>query len=175
MAKAVNSIYEEIYSGKPWQELDWITQESNRSTADYIPIMLFLAGLSEDEVIDRDILTEDNDLAEILARTEQLRWLAFHAATGFSPLSIADMRRRFETFKGDGSALDYCRKDVKARLHVCLTTWDNLEDINKAYRELATIDGNKKEQERDFKKNDRDIVKYIPKYVQASKSNEKSV
>jgi hypothetical protein len=80
MAKAVH----EVYGGEPpWHELDWFTQESNRAAADFIPAMLLLADITQEDAMKSDTLTEDSTLAETLAQTEKLRWNAFHAAMGY--------------------------------------------------------------------------------------------
>jgi hypothetical protein len=44
-----------------------------------------------------------------------------------------------------------------------------LDKVTKAYRELARKTDDVKEQGRDFKKNDRDIIENIPKFLQAAK------
>ncbi|MCL2664480.1 MAG: NAD-binding protein [Defluviitaleaceae bacterium] len=173
MAKAVNNAYAEMYGGKPWHELDWFLQESNRASADFIPAMLKLARLKESDLDIKDTLTDNPNLEEILAQTEHLRWMAFHAAMGYNPINTDEMRRRFENYPGEKNTrehLDFCRRDTKARLHACLVPWDKLDGVRDTYRELAGKAGNVKEQKRDFKDNDRDIVKNIPKFIKAAKS-----
>jgi hypothetical protein len=169
MARAVH----EVYGGNPpWQELDWVLQESNRASADFIPAMLRLAGLSGETAGKRQALTDDPSLAETLAKTEHLRWNAFHAVMGFRLMSIEEMRRRFEKYddeKNTRTHLDFCRRDSKARLQVCLVKWDELDEVTEAYRELACKADNAKEQKRDFKDNDRYIIESIPKFLQEAK------
>jgi hypothetical protein len=168
MARVVH----EVYGGNPpWRELDWVLQESNRAAADFIPTMLRLAGLSGETAGRQQTLTNDPDLAETLAKTEHLRWNAFHAAIGFRPISIEEMRRRFEKYDGEKNTrahLDFCRRDSKERLQVCLVEWDKLDVVTHAYRELARKADNAKEQGRDFKDNDRSIIESIPKFLQAA-------
>ncbi|MDR1148445.1 MAG: hypothetical protein LBK66_07420 [Spirochaetaceae bacterium] len=166
-------IVHEVYGGNPpWQELDWILQESNRASADFIPAMLRLAGLSGETARKQQALTNDPDLAETLAKTEHLRWNAFHAAMGFRPISIEEMRQRFEKYDGEKNTrahLDFCRRDSKERLQVCLVIWDELDEITQVYRELARKVDNVDEMNRDFKKNDRSIIKSIPNFLRAAK------
>jgi len=169
MAKAVH----EVYGGSPpWHELDWFRQESNRASADFVPAMLKLANLSEEEAMEDGALTQNSILAETLAKTEHLRWNAFHAAMGYEAISIDEMKKRFEAYSGDGNPLDYARRNTKNRLQVCLVPWDALDEVSKAYRELAHHAGDEKEQTRDFKDNDRSIVQYIPKFLKAAKGRE---
>ena len=168
MAKVVN----EIYKGKPWYELDCFLQESNRAAADFIPAMLKLASLTVEEAENKEKLTDNDDHADILAKTEHLRWVAFHAVMGYSPINIDEMRQRYESSndeKNIRARLDYCRRDTKTRLHACLAHWDELDNISQAYNDLAYQAGDEKEKNRDFKENDRDIIKYIPLFLNASK------
>jgi len=171
MAKAVN----DTYSGgsQPWYELDWFTQESNRASADFIPAMLKLAKVSAEEAAEKDTLTDDKELAETLAKTEHLRWNAFHAAMGYDHMSIEEMNQRFENYTGSGNPLSYCRKDPIAKKHICLVSWDELDDLSEAYRKLARRAGNEREQTRDFKINDSEIIDNIPKFLRAAKAPQK--
>jgi cell wall assembly regulator SMI1 len=91
---------------------------------------------------------------------------------GYRSISIEEMQRRFEIYDGERNSrkhLDFSRRDSKARLHVCLSSWDELDKISEAYRELARRVGDSKEEKRDFKNNDRDIVNSIPKFLNAAK------
>jgi len=180
LAKAVNTVYTDLYGGEPWHELDWIRQESNRASADYIDVMTGLAGVSEKELQSKIalinenntgepvMLTDDKKLAEVLAETEHLRWNAFHAVMGFKQISIEEMEFRFNNYKGDGNPLDYCRRDTEMRLHVCLAPWNELDKISEAYRELAKKTGTPKAEDFNFKDNDRDIVNNIPRFLHAA-------
>jgi len=159
MAKAINDTYKKLYGGKSWHELDRFLQESNRAAADFIPAMLFLAGIKEG-VYPQNILTADSNLAEILAQTEHLRWNAFHVAMGYRPISAEEMRKRFDKMRD----LDFARRDLKAQLHVCLVPWDKLDEVSEIYKSLERLAG--KEPKRNFKDNDRDIIKNIPKFLQ---------
>jgi hypothetical protein len=170
MAKAVNNTYKEIYGGQPWHELDWFLQESNRAAADFIPAMLKLAGRSEKEAIEKMALTDDGSFAEILAKTEHLRWNAFHAAMGYRPIDTEEMNKRFNEYNGNGNRLDFARRDSKARLQVCLVHWDELDKISEAYRDLEKRAG--KEPKRDFKENDRDVIRNIPKFLKKTEEND---
>jgi len=165
MAKAVNDVYNKLSGGQLWHELDWFLQESNRAAADFIPTMLKLAKRNEKEAMEKNSLTEDSSLAETLAQTEHLRWMAFHVAVGYRPISIEKMQQRFEAYKGTGNPLGFCRRDSKTRLQVCIAPWDKLDKVTEAYRELAHRAGNSDEQNRDFKENDRKIIENIPLFL----------
>ena len=170
MAKAVH----EAYGGEPpWHELDWFYQESNRAVADFIPAMLKLANIKKEDALNSDTLTEDQNFVEILAQTEKLRWNAFHAAMGYSPISIKEMQERFDAFTGERNSSDhlaYARKDSNARSHVCLASWNDMDAISEAYRELARRAGVTKDENRDFKGYDREIITYIPTFLKEEES-----
>ena len=162
MAKAVNETYRKIHGdGNAWHNLIWYHQESSRAAADFIPAMLHLVSpkLKESDVMNKEVLTDDQTLAEILAQTEHLRWNAFHAAMGYRPMSVEEMIRRFNEKKD----LKYSRQDNNARLHVCLANWDALDNITEAYRELERRAGF--EPKGDFKNSDRAIISNIPKFL----------
>jgi hypothetical protein len=166
LARAVHSVYTENYGGKQWHELDWFFQESNRASADHIPTMLKLAKLNENDARNLDSLTDNASLEEILAQTEHLRWNAFHVAMGYRPMSIKEMQSRLETFDGNRNSTEqitYSRQDPKARLHVCLANWNELNKVSEAYRELELLIG--QEPKRDFKDDDRNIIRMIPKFL----------
>jgi len=163
MAEAVNK----VYGGPSWHELEWFLQESNRAAADFIPAMLKLAGCNEEDAMNKETLTNDSSLAEILAQTEHIRWNAFHAAMGYRPISIEEMNKRFKECTDKGKQrLDFARRDSKARLQVCLVNWDELDKITEAYRELERIETGKPM--RNFKENDRYIIQNIPKFLKAA-------
>ena len=164
VAKAVHT----VYGGEPpWHKLDWIRQESNRAVADFIPTMLYLAGFTGDKQVDFQNI--DAAHLEILAQTEQLRWIAFHVVMGYRNISIDEMQKRFERYKNEINPLDFARRDYKEKLQVCLVPWDDLDKISEAYRELAERINNEKEKTRDFKENDRRNVKNIPEFLRVAK------
>jgi len=157
MAKAVNDVYnnnnkiKNPKKVKPWTERDLFEQESNRAVADFIPAMLKLAGIAKDKVPEEGPLVRNNDsLVNVLAQTEHLRWNAFHVAKGWQSISIEEMRQRF----GGTST-----KEPTARLHVCLVSWDDLEELSEAYKE-------------NFKKYDSKIIENIPLFLKAAKIKE---
>jgi hypothetical protein len=167
LARAVHDVYSPDGDGKTqWHDLDWFLQESNRAAADFIPAMLFLANTNENDLLDLnlDLLTEDETLKEVLAQTEHMRWNAFHAAMGFSAISIDDLRRRFEKYR----SLDLARRDTAEQLHACMVPWDDLDLLSEVYNELALSLGDDKEAKRNFKNSDRDIVRNIPKFLRKS-------
>jgi len=177
-AKAVHEMYRKLFGGKPWHELDWFLQESNRASADFIPAMLYLAknpdkdpdrlGFSDEEAMKLDKLTTNPAHIEILAKTEHLRWNAFHTAMGYQSITIEKMRERYEMY--DTNRCEFARRCSVKKLQVCLASWEALDGITTAYRDLALRTGNAKEQKRDFKNNDLEIVENIPKFLREGKT-----
>jgi hypothetical protein len=171
MAQAVNDTYNKMHgSGDPWHNLNWFGQESNRAQADFIPAMLKLADCTAEEAISKGKLIEDATLAVNLAKTEHLRWMAFHVAMGYRPITVDEMQQRFERYKNDADPLKRSRKDEKARLHVCLAPWDELDKISEAYNELGRRAG--KMLDEDFKKTDSNIIENIPMFLEAAKAGD---
>jgi len=163
MAKAVNETYKTLYGGKPWHELDWFTQESNRAAADFIPAMLTLAGTTAEKAESEGWLTGNDAHAGILAQTEHLRWNAFHATMGYRLMNLAEMRLRFQAYCKKEIPLSYSRKDPITKLHICLAPWDELDKISEEYNNTTG-------EARDFKKNDYDIIENIPKVLRLARS-----
>ena len=151
MAKAVNLTYTEgektgADADDEWYSLDYFTRESNRASADFIPAMLHIAGLTMDEARDAKLLSAkipaDSRLAEVLGQTEHLRWNAFHFAKGFSVMPEEEIRRRAE--KG----IKKFQKDTDNRRHACLVSWDELDDLSSLVSELQNKEENYKEKDR---------------------------
>jgi hypothetical protein len=176
IAKAVNESWNKINpnEAKPWEELDFFSQETNRATADFINAMLFLekSGMNivynakefidkmdeiKREVMKRDSLTVDKELKENLAKTEHLRWCAFHAATGWQRQSINIIERlRFIYDKNNEKKL--YRKNTNAKLHIALAPWGELEKISEIYYQIA-------KEKKNFKEETYNIIVNIPKYL----------
>ena len=161
MAKAINETYnkENPQYSEEWDELNWFKQESNRAAADFIPTMLYLANKSEEEAMLSDSLTDDENLKETLAHTEHLRWNAFHVAMGWKPISKDEMYAIYKMLQEKNNPKkSLCRKNEKARLHICLAPWDELDDLCQSYNQLTNDGAN-------FRKNDYNIVLNIPKFL----------
>jgi hypothetical protein len=165
-AKNINKTYSEVYGGREWHKLDWFTQESNRASADFIPAMLFIAKTTPETAISNGSLTTNSEHFEILSKTEHLRWNAFHVVMGYRPFSLEEMSRRFVEFSGEQNSekhLEYARRDIPKKLHVCITTWEELDEVSAIYRELEVKTG--REGKRCFKENDRDNIRLFPKFL----------
>jgi hypothetical protein len=158
MAMAVNTVYtgdgdrSDVSPADAWRKLDFFTQESNRAAADYVDTMLHLAQITAEEAVTKSNLTDDDALSDTLARTEHLRWMAFHAAMGWSALGTDEMRER------------HIRKDGALKRHLCLVPWEDLARISGEYNEMTKALGNG-ENPRDFEEDDRHVVQNVPKFL----------
>lgn len=95
---------------------------------------------------------------ENLAKSEHLRWCAFHYTFGYDVMEIGEflerLKKQQEEIKECGHSDIKPRQDTKAMKHVCLVSWDKLDEI--AELENSITHGN-----RDYKENDRDNVNMI--------------
>jgi hypothetical protein len=163
-----------------WNKLDWVSQESERASADFMPGLLKLMHREKTETLSFDESSLISEVNERLAATEHMRWCAYHAAMGFDLINSEDLQSRFDELKESGltdlEALVVCRKDVKNRLHACLVPWDELDNINAIYKSVAdkaysntTGDKNTRDWkyalERDFKGEYRNIIDEVPKFA----------
>ncbi|MDR1508245.1 MAG: hypothetical protein LBS53_01240 [Synergistaceae bacterium] len=171
MASAVNYAYNFSVNGQApektreelWDELSDFNKESSRATADFIPAMLAIAGLDEKQAIERERLTDDDSVAELLAHTEHIRWNAFHCVMGYTPMSLEMMKARF-----DKSASASCLKDADKKRHGCLVEYDSLDKVSDFFNKLMD---SKALPRRDFKREDRFISKNIPKILKSKKDD----
>jgi len=158
MAKAVNEVYNsQSQKKKSWTERSWFEQESSRASADFVQAQLVLAGVDEKNV-SGILVDKDSPVLETLAQTEHLRWNAFHAAMGWRPISIEEMREIYKRYNDPF----ICQKDGKTRSHLCFAPWGELGAISEAYERIT---GNKE----DFKQYDYRIVENVPEFLKKAK------
>lgn len=169
MAIAVSAVYNKCKTNeaaaKLWYESDYLTRESNRAVADYLPSMLSLIGYTMSSVPHPEDFCISEEMTDILAQTEHLRWNAFHYAMGYTPMSIDEMHARIKKLQAERLAPEGCRIDKTRRQHVCLVDWDELDALSEAYNNALREAG--RTSDRDFKQNDIDNVQNIPLFTQA--------
>lgn len=156
---AVNAIYAKQAGQDPdeaWNRLDYISRESSRSSASFIPALLAEAHLNEKEVSDgtfTELAKNHPVLFENLSRTEHLRWNAFEASNGVRPMNYEEMKQRFE------SGAHSIQKDIPpcgiGGRHACLVPWEDLDRLSGQYRDLTGKDI-------DFRQMDSNNVLNIP-------------
>ena len=123
----LNALQLRLQSEKLWHETDYFSRESCRASADFIPAMLEMAHITEDEAKDSEIFEaklHTSGLLENLAIAEHLRWNAFHYAMGFIPMSFEEVTNRYN------QGIKPFQKDMSQLKHACLVGWDELDDLS---------------------------------------------
>lgn len=147
-AKELHHYYSKGNSlAEDWQQCKYFHRMSSRASVDYLIPLL------------RKITAGTNSLTpeqrENLAKCEHLRWCAFHYTFGYEPMEIEEFIERLKKKQaGTLEPGESPRQDTKAKKHVCLVSWDKLDDVSQA--ENSITHGNK-----DYKQNDRDNIDVI--------------
>lgn len=148
LSKEINHYY--CGEGDPeeqWKSCDYFSRMSCCASADYLSGLIKRLGLSK---VSADSIK--GELLENLARCEHLRWMGFHYAMGYLPMTAKERDNRAELYKTDTSVNIF--KDVTKRRHACLIPWEEIDALS----EFETaITGTK----RDYKQVDRDNVKAV--------------
>ena len=145
-----------------WLNCDYFSRMSSRASADFASALLHSAGVSPDDA--RKHWDPQGELLENLAKTEHLRWCAFHHSMGFRAMTgkefqdRADIYRRQQAETGAGKIR--IGKDLDKRIHACLIPWEELDELSA--RENAITEKNI-----DYKEMDRNNVRAIPAVLQA--------
>lgn len=138
-----------------WKQCGYFHRMSSRASVDYlIPLLRRITTMNNS-----DTLTPEQK--ENLAKCEYLRWCAFHYTFGYEAMEIEEFVERLK--KQQAQTLEpgeSPRQDIKAKKHVCLVSWDKLDDVSQA--ENSITHGN-----RNFKQNDRDNIDVIMELMQS--------
>ncbi len=156
-------------SGTPeenWKRCDYFSRMSSRASADFVPALLRAAGSSEEEILQK-AWEPQGELLENLARTEHLRWNAFHYAMGFAPMPEELWYKRAEQYRQELESLGKSRlrigKDMVARQHACMIAWEELDELS---RREALVTGKAV----DYKQADRNNVLAMAEVIRAARS-----
>lgn len=129
-----------------WKQCGYFHRMSSRASVDYlIPLLRRISAMNNS-----DTLT--NEQKENLAKSEHLRWCAFHYTFGYDVMEIDEFIERLKKQQAGFGIKP--RQDEETRKHVCLVSWDDLDKVSQA--ENSITHGNK-----DYKQNDRDNVDVI--------------
>lgn len=163
MAMALNQSY--CGSGtarENWKKCDYFSRMSSRASADFTAAMLRIAGVSPEEALVS--WDPQGELMENLAKTEHLRWCAFHYCMGFRPMTREEFDARTAVFRRElaeqGASRIRIGKDLIQGTHACLIPWEDLDELSA--RENA-ITGKRI----DYKEMDRSNVRAIPDVLRA--------
>lgn len=170
LAMLVNSHYQANPTKSPeehWRHCDYFSRMSCRATADFVPAMLRMAGLTETQVQKEGwVLTEAQ--LENMSRTEHLRWCAFHFCMGFSPMTPEEYDARAASYLQQvaaGKKPLRIGKNMRQHTHACLIDWEELDALS--LRE-SSLTG----QKINYKAADRENVRLIPELLQTRKKTE---
>lgn len=146
-----------------WVACDYFSRMSSRASADFAPAFLRAAGFTG-TVFPENWLPSD-EMMENLARTEHLRWCAFHFAIGFSPMSKEEFERRAADYTAEkaqtGSSRIRIGKNQKGRTHACLIGWDALDELSRAENAITG-------KSVDYKEMDRNNIRSLPAVLQTA-------
>ena len=128
MAMVLNHVYCKGPSPEAdWQACDPFSRASSRASADFAPAFLRAAGVTAEEALAGSWPPPPQTL-ENLARTEHLRWCAFHLVMGYTPMSEEEYSARTERFR-NGEKLRVSR-NTEAMTHACLVPWEDLDALS---------------------------------------------
>lgn len=153
----LSMVLNHVYCNGPSPEADWqgcdaFSRASCRASVDFYPAYLHIMGASDVPSLQR-LWPPKGALLENLARTEHLRWCAFHLAMGYRPMVRQEFDARAQRFK----AGEHLRvgKNTRDMTHACLTPWEQLDDLS---RRESAVTG----KPLDYKRMDVDNILAIP-------------
>lgn len=148
-----------------WARCDYFSRISSRASADFAEAIAYIAGVDPHSPPSEG-WQPDKELLENLAKTEHLRWCAFHYAMGVSPMPEAVFKARSAQYLKEkaetGSSSYRISKDMSQYLHACLVDW---EELDKVSQEENAVTGGKK----DYKQIDRDNILTLPTLLKIKK------
>ncbi|MCR5250448.1 MAG: hypothetical protein K6E50_07580 [Lachnospiraceae bacterium] len=144
-----------------WQEADYFSRMSCRASADFLGS--YLPRVLQDETEE-----PDKEMLENLAKTEHLRWNAFHYSMGYSCMEKEEWDERAAKFREQEekgiSPRIRISKDPENHRHACLVDWDELDALSR--KENAVTGGHV-----DYKQMDRDNVVTMAKLLRGNGSD----
>lgn len=142
-----------------WMACDYFSRMSCRASADFLSA--YLKKLCEDHSKELTEVKREN-----MAKTEHLRWNAFHFSMGYSRMSRETWEERAKIFQKEmavgGVGHIRISKDVKNKQHACLVNWDELDELSARENEVTG-------KALDYKQMDRDNVKAVMKLLEEQK------
>ncbi len=163
-AKVLNASYYKGSTAGPeelWRTCTPFSRESCRAAADFIPAYCRMAGISpEDAAAGRWDLSAD--LLENMARTEHLRWNAFHRSMGWRVMSDEEFDRRAALYLAQKNGRPTIRiaKNDAEKHHACLVSWEELAVLSD--KENAVTGGTV-----DYQQYDRNNILAVPSLLSA--------
>lgn len=124
-----------------WVEAGYMDKMSSRASAEFNKSFCKMIGYTEEDVLNLEKLDLSAEQIENLAKTEHLRWNAFHWAYGYRPMPNEVWNERCNQYKKEvaekGSSRLKIPKDDVNRLHACLIPWDELDELTDKYNAVT--------------------------------------
>ena len=168
-AIVLNAVYDHSDKSdwEKWVACDTFSKMSSRASADYFPAFLKASGRTREQVIggDWDLFPS---MLDSLGEAEHKRWMAFHFAMGYCPMTRKEWDINAETYRrmiDEGKATGFrISKNQRGRTHACLIPWEELDELSE--RENAVTGHNV-----DYKQMDIDNVLALPKLLRDWEGN----
>ncbi len=167
MAMGLNHYYSnnDKSAEENWNNCDYFSRMSSRASADFIPSMVKLAGRTLETAPQDWNLTPQQ--LENMAKTEHLRWCAFHYIMGYEPMPMETYLERINQYLAEKEEKGYSNlrfgKDNVTHQHICLVPWDELDRLSEIEIRLAGKNQN-------YKAADVNNVLAIPKLIASADS-----
>lgn len=149
-----------------WRECDYFSRMSSRASADFMTAMLRMAHMDKQQVLD-GLWAPEGELLENLARTEHLRWCAFHYSMGFRTMTEQEYEARCRAYRAEvaekGASRIRLGKDLDARIHACLIGWEELDALSDKENRVTGGKVN-------YKQMDRNNVLAMPEVLKAGEA-----
>lgn len=138
-----------------WKKCSYFHRMSSRASVDYLMPLIH-------RIKNTPTLTPEQ--RENLAKCEHLRWCAFHYTFGYDVMELEEFAQRLKDWQAEikehGSSNIKPRQDTEKMKHVCLVSWDGLDEVSRV--ENSFTHGNK-----NYKDNDMGNVDIIMELVQS--------
>lgn len=134
MAMVLNHTYSKGKSMEDdWLHCDYFSRMSSRAAADFALAMLRMSGMTANQLL-TDGWKIEGELLENMARTEHLRWCAFHYAMGYETMPEKIWQQRKAAFLDEiskfGASNIRISRDRSQRQHACLIPWEQLPELS---------------------------------------------
>lgn len=129
-----------------WKNCSYFDRMSSRASVDYlVPLINRLrAKVNSGELTGVQ--------RENLAKSEHLRWCAFHYTFGYEVMERDEFVRRVQDYQDEidrlGESKIKVTKDKNSLKHVCLVDWDELDEISKIENQITNGSKNYKDYDR---------------------------
>lgn len=139
-----------------WINAPYMDKMSSRASADFAKSYCNVMGIDAKTIAKVEKLNVTDEQLDNLAKTEHLRWCAFHYVMGYDKMPEEEFAKKAEAYKTDSSVK--INKDNENRLHICLVPWDDLDELSE---KVAAATGKVK----DYKQDDRNNILMLPKLL----------